>query len=46
MNVRAVSRVGERFRTYDFRKLKNLKKISEMLEFDGKKPAVIPKAKF
>ena len=46
MNVRAVSRVGERLKTYDFRKLENLKKISETLEFDGKKPAVIPKAKF
>ena len=38
--------VAERLKNKDLRKLKNFKKISEMLGFDDKYPAVQPKAKF
>ena len=40
------SRVAERLKTEDLRKLENFKKIPEMLGFDGEYPAVYPKAKF
>ena len=43
MNVRVASAVAERLK--DLRKLGNFKKITEMLGFDGKYPAVHPKAK-
>ena len=46
VNVRVASRVAERLKTYDLRKLGNFKKIPEMLEFDGELPVVHPKAKF
>ena len=45
-SVRVASRLAERLKTYDLRKLGNLKKIAEMLGFDGECPAVQPKAKF
>ena len=46
MNVRVASRVAERLKTYDVRKLGNFKKMSEILGFDGKYPAVQLKANF
>ena len=42
MNVQVASRVVERFKTYDLRKLGNF----EMLAIDCKYPAVQSKAKF
>ena len=36
VNVRVASRVAERLKTWDLRKLVNFKNISEMLEIDGK----------
>ena len=41
-----VSRVSERLKTYDLRKLGNFKKIPEMLWFDGEYSAGHLKAKF
>ena len=35
-NVRVASRVAERFKTYNLRKLENFKKISEMLATQNK----------
>ena len=46
VNVRVASRVAERLKTWDLRKLGNFKKIPEMLGFDGEFPIVRPKAKF
>ena len=45
VNVRDVSRVTERLKTSDLRKLGNFKKIHEILGFDGEFPVVHPKAK-
>ena len=38
VNVRVASRVAERHKTYNLRKLENFKKIPEMLGFDGEYP--------
>ena len=46
MNVRVASRVAERLKTKDLRKLRNYQKIPEMLGFEGKYPTDHPKAKF
>ena len=46
MNVRVASRVAERLKTEDLRKLGNFKEIPEMLGFDGEYTNVHPKAKF
>ena len=46
VNVRVAPRVAERLKTWNLRKLGNFKKIPEILGFDGKYPAVQPKAKF
>ena len=35
VNVRVASRVAERLKAHDLRKLENFKKIPEMLGFDG-----------
>ena len=40
------SQVAEQLKTQDLTKLKNFKKIPEMLGFDGEYPAGGPKAKF
>ena len=46
VNVRVASRVGKRLKIQDLRKLRNIKKILEMLGFDGECPAVQTQAKF
>ena len=46
MNVRVASPGAERIKTWDLRKLGNLKKIAKMIEFDGEYPVVHPKTKF
>ena len=46
MDVQVASRVAERLKTYDLKKLGIFKKISEMLGFDGKYSAGLPKDKF
>ena len=46
MNVSVASWVAEGLKTEDFSKLGNFNKIPEILGFDGKNPAVHPKAKF
>ena len=46
VNVRVVSRVAKRFKTYNLWKLEYFRKFSEMLRFDGQYPAGHPKAKF
>ena len=46
VSVRVPSRVVERLKTYDLRKLRNFQKIPEMLGFDGEYQAVQPRAKF
>ena len=40
VSVRFASRVAERLKTYDLRKLGKFKKIPEMLGYDGEYPAV------
>ena len=45
VNMQVASRVAERLKTCDLRKLGNFKKIPEMLGFDGDYPAAHPKAK-
>ena len=45
VNVRVAVRVTERLKTWDLKKLWNLKKILEMLGFDSKYPAVHERAK-
>ena len=46
VNVRVASRVAERLKSQDLRKLGNFRKIHEMLGFNGEYPAAYPKAKF
>ena len=46
VNVRVASQAAKGFKTKDLRKSGNSKKIPEILGFDGKYPAVHPKAKF
>ena len=46
VSVRVASQVAERLKTEDLRKFGNFQKILEMLGFDGKYPAIQPKAKF
>ena len=43
VNVRVTSRVAERLKTKNLRKLGNFKKIPEILGFDGEYPAVTQK---
>ena len=45
VNILVASRVAKRLKTYDLMKLRNLKKIPEMLGFDSDYPAVHAKAK-
>ena len=45
VNIQVASRVAERLKTCDLRKLGNFKKIPEMLGFDGDYSAAHPKAK-
>ena len=45
VNIRVSSRVVERLKTEDLRKLGELKKIPEMLGSDSKHPTALPKAK-
>ena len=45
VNVQDASRVVERLKTSDLKKLGNFKKIPEMLGFDGEFSVVHPKAK-
>ena len=46
VNVRVAEQVAERLKTQDLRKLCNLKKNPEMLEFDGEYLAAPQKPKF
>ena len=46
VSVRVASRIAERLKTQDLRKLGNLKKIPEILGIDGEYPTVQPKSKF
>ena len=46
MNVQVVSRIAERLKTYNLRKLGNYKKVPEMSEFDGKYSASTQKPNF
>ena len=39
MNIRVASRFFERFKNEDLRKLRNFKKISEVLRIDGQVPS-------
>ena len=45
VNVGVASRVAERLKTQNLRKLGNFKKNTEMFGFDGEYPAAQPKAK-
>ena len=45
VSVRVTLRVAKRLKTYDLWKLENVKKIREMLRFDGKYPTGLTKAK-
>ena len=46
VNVRVASRVAERLKTQNLRKLRNFKNIPKMLGFHSEYPAIHPKAKF
>ena len=46
VNLQVASQVAKLLKTYDLRKLRNFKKIPEMLGFDGEFPFVHQKAKF
>ena len=46
VNLQVASQVAKLLKAYDLRKLRNFKKIPEMLGFDGEFPFVHQKAKF